>query len=78
MVIVAVVATVALCIIAGQATAALMGGSLKERAPLLRSGQRGPRNFSRDPRSGGPQPPLAIRVTRVASASPNVDGGEEA
>jgi hypothetical protein len=78
MVIVAVVATVALCIIAGQATAALMGGSLKERAPLLRSGQRGPRNFSRDPRSDGPQPPLAIRVTRVASASPNVDGGEEA
>ena len=76
MVVVAVVATVALCIIAGRTTAALVGAG-KERAPLLRSGQRGPRNFSRDAK-GTAQPPLAIRVTRVASAGSSVDGAEEA
>ena len=79
MVAVAVVATVTLCIIAGRATAALVGGTGKERAPLLRSGQRGPRNFTRDAKgSSGKAPPLAIRVTRVASADSSIDGGEQA
>ena len=75
-VVVAAVVIAVLITVAGRATAALVAGS-KERAPLLRSGQRGPRNFSRDAgRAATREPPLAIRVTRVASASPGVEAEE--